>query len=114
VRRTALGLSQREAAAAIGVQGPAFCGWENGQIDPAPAHWPRIISWLECDPICPAPTNPAEKIAFVQRHRGLTLTEMARLLKTDRHTLSALLTPGRKPRGDLLARIDRLMPNVSG
>lgn len=89
-RRTELNILVREAANLVGAGGGTYSRWETGEDEPSFRHWPRILSFLGRDPICDNPTTQAEQIAYICRHRGIYLEELAKLLGAHRHTVRAL------------------------
>jgi transcriptional regulator with XRE-family HTH domain len=108
-QRLAKGQTQKEAAAVLGITPSTYSQWEDTQRSPCPRHWPAILSYLGYDPICTSPVTVPEMIAFLQRHLGLTLSALARLVGAHRQTLA---NAGERPEGlkkGVAAKIDALV-----
>lgn len=111
-RRAKLGQTQAQAAYALGISAGTYSQWETSAYEPRPRQWPAILRYLGFDPVCPTPTNPAEKVAFLIRHAGLTLTELGGQMDADRHTL-ANVGSGIQLRKRLAARLDAWVAHYS-
>lgn len=78
-RRRELGLTQQDAAKAIGVCKASIWQWENGRADPEDSFYPNIIAFLGREP-WPEPQTLAERLRAERRRRGLTIRDAARTM----------------------------------
>jgi len=86
LRRKVLGLTQTEAAQAIGVCLAAVARWETEPREPIPRLMPPIIRFLGYDPQPPAQSF-AELVGRTRRTLGMNQSEIARALGLPAQTL---------------------------
>ena len=84
-RRLELGLTQKQAANALGVNGWTILNWETGQHHPSIRSVPAILSFLGYDAFV-APTTVGERLLQTRRKYGWSTGEAARQLGVDRTT----------------------------
>ena len=84
-RRLILGLTQRLAAEALGVNPWTVMNWETGRFEPPIRRLPAILHFLGYDPF-PAPTTVGQRLLHVRRQHGWSTSEAARQLGVDRTT----------------------------
>lgn len=82
------GLSQRQAAEAIGCHPTALLPWEKGSAEPELRFLPAILRFLGYDPR-PAPATFGGRLRAAREAKGLTARELARRLGLDPGTLAA-------------------------
>lgn len=78
-RRRQLGLSQPDAARAIGVCKASVWQWENGRATPEDSLYPNVIAFLGREP-WPEPVTLGERLRVQRRRRGLTVKAAARVM----------------------------------
>jgi DNA-binding XRE family transcriptional regulator len=84
-RRLELGLTQKRAAQALGVNPWTVMNWETGRFEP-PMRWlPAILRFLNYGPF-PAPKTVAQRLLHERRQRGWSTSEAARQVGIDRTT----------------------------
>lgn len=86
-RRRELGLSQPDAAKAIGVCKASIWNWENGRAEPDDSLLPAIIAFLGREP-WPEPQTLAARLRAERRRRGMTIRDAARVMKVAHGSLS--------------------------
>ncbi len=84
-RRLELGLSQKEAARALGWSWRTVFNWENGKTKPAVESIPAIIEFLSYDPFGKA-VSLSDQLAAARRTRGWTIKRAAKELGVDEGT----------------------------
>lgn len=111
-RRLSKDQTQAEAAVELGIGAANYSQWETNEDQPKTRYWPDIIRYLGYDPICPNPATLGEKVAFLGRHLGLTVTELGRLVGANRHTLMGTKRNSSRTRKGLEARLDTLAASL--
>lgn len=86
-RRHELGLSQEQAAAAIGVNPWTVLLWEQGRYAPTPRFYPGLIRLLGREP-WPEPCSTRERLLAERLRRGLTRGQLAAMLDVDLGSIS--------------------------
>jgi transcriptional regulator with XRE-family HTH domain len=84
-RRLELGLTQKQAAQALGVNPWTVMNWETGRFHPLIRWLPAILRFLGYDPF-PPPESVGERLLHVRRQHGWSTSEAARRLGVDRMT----------------------------
>jgi DNA-binding transcriptional regulator YiaG len=111
LRRRALGLTQREAAQAIGVTRDALARWEAEPREPDRRNMPSIVRFLSYDPQ-PAPRTFAERVRRTRRTLGLNQPGIAKALGVPTPTLRAweqgLYEPKDERRREIEVRLSML------
>jgi DNA-binding XRE family transcriptional regulator len=102
-------LSQRAAAATIGVEASAYNAWEWGKGEPSVAFWPSVIAFLGYDPICGDPRSLSEKLDALQRRTGLTRKAIGDSIGVCWTTLNNWEAGKTKPRGKTFAALEALL-----
>ncbi|MDQ3746581.1 MAG: helix-turn-helix domain-containing protein, partial [Acidobacteriota bacterium] len=87
-RRTALGLSTRDAAAQLGTSAGTYRRWERGQDRPSVRFHPAIIAFLGYDPN-PSPQEFGQLIRAARERDGLSRSELGRQLGVSSSTVKA-------------------------
>ena len=109
-RRLDLGLLQGEVADALGVAESTICSWETGRTSPQLRFIPRIIAFLEYDPLDGVPHETlAERIIATRQKLGMTQKEMARTLGIDPTTLGRWERGAGKPSRSLRERLEEFI-----
>jgi DNA-binding transcriptional regulator YiaG len=85
-RRLALGLTQADAAARIGLTRDGLTKWETGLREPGYARMPAVISFLGYNPE-PVGQSFAELVKGARRRLGLSQGQVSRLLDVPVDTL---------------------------
>ena len=107
-RRHELGVSQEDAANAIGVNTWTVLLWEQGRYAPTPRFYPSLIRFLECEP-WPEPRTIGQRLQTERLRRGLTRRQLAEILNVDLSSISNWEI-GRKPRHHLsIAKIEAFL-----
>ena len=109
--RLDLGLSQREAAAQIGVNYKALANWEGGSREPLIRYWPAFLKFLGYYPDT-EPRTLAERVLAARRIRGLTCEELGRVVGTDSRTVWSWETKGYQPRARLAHSLGTFLAEV--
>jgi transcriptional regulator with XRE-family HTH domain len=81
-RRLELGLSQPQAAAALGVDPITVLNWEKGKSEPVIRSLPAIFRFLSYSPLPPA-NSVGERLLHLRRQRGWSIREAACHLGVD-------------------------------
>jgi transcriptional regulator with XRE-family HTH domain len=84
-RRVELGLTQKQAAKALGVNPWTVLNWETGQHQPPIRSIPAVLAFLGYDPF-PLATTVGERLLQVRRKHGWSTGEAAQQLCVDRTT----------------------------
>ena len=84
-KRLLLGVTQEQAAKALGVNPWTVMNWESGRFEPPIRSVPGIIAFLGYDPF-PSPSTVGERLLHVRRQHGWSTSEAARQLGVDRTT----------------------------
>lgn len=95
-RRLELGLSQKEAAAGLGVQAWTVLNWEKGYTAPPITAYKALIGFLGYEP-CPPAKSLQERMRAIRRRRGWTIQEAARWLGVDPAAWGSWERSGRVP-----------------
>jgi transcriptional regulator with XRE-family HTH domain len=109
-RRLDLGLEQGAVASQIGVSTATLLNWELNKREPEIRSYPRIMEFLG---YCPVryPRTFGERLWLLRTHRGLSLSELANILRVDPGTLGSWerdrMSPQRQP-SDYLDRVAQL------
>lgn len=103
-KRLDLNLLQREVAVIMNVSEDTITGWENGRCIPKTNYIPRIISFLEYSPI-----SYGNDLKQYRKERGLTILEMAKILKMDTRTI-AKIEVGKIVKEDVMEKINQIFP----
>ncbi len=117
-RRRELGLTQRAAAARIGVCRDALAQWEARPKEPDVSLMPGIIDFLGYNPL-PEPNSFRELLRYARRTLGLKQREMAALLSVPIGTFNAWeqdkYLPSLRRRSSVEAKIrEHLRKTVAG
>jgi transcriptional regulator with XRE-family HTH domain/pyrrolidone-carboxylate peptidase len=88
VRRTELGLSNRDAAAQLGTSAGTYRRWERGLDRPSVRFHPAIIAFLGYDPN-PNPQEFGQLIRAARERDGLSRSELGRQLGVSSSTVKA-------------------------
>lgn len=81
-RRLKLGLSQTQAAKALGVTSSTILNWEKGHTEPPIGAMPRVLRWLGYDPGV-RPKSLPERLADRRRTMGWSIRVAARHVGVD-------------------------------
>ena len=84
-RRLTLGLTQKVAAQALGVNPWTILNWETGRFNPPIRAMPAILAFLGYNP-CPLPTTIGERLLHMRRKHGWSTSKAASHLGVDRTT----------------------------
>ena len=80
-----MGLTQKQAASALGVNPWTVLNWEAGRFEPPIRSMPAILDFLGYDPF-PRPSTVGERLLRVRRQHGWSTSEAGRQLGVDRAT----------------------------
>jgi transcriptional regulator with XRE-family HTH domain len=86
-RRLTLGLFQRQAAEALGVNLFTLINWEKGYTEPPVGAYPAIVAFLGYDPF-PKPEGFADRLRAKRRELGWSIRKAAKALDVDPTALS--------------------------
>ena len=85
-KRLHLGLLQRQVAEQIGVDEATIWNWESNATAPAIRLIPRIIRFLDYDPL-PTAEDFGERLKAIRRRLGMSQKELAKRLGADPSTI---------------------------
>lgn len=105
-RRFDLGLLQREAAVAMGVDKSSVWRWERNLTSPDLHAMPGIVRFLNYEPAEPTCTRPVSALLRLRRLRGMSQKDLARALGVDPGTVGKWERGEGMPEGKLLARVE--------
>jgi transcriptional regulator with XRE-family HTH domain len=106
------GLSQRQAAEAIGCHSTALLHWEKGTAEPGLRSLPAILRFLGYDPR-PEPRTFGGRLRAAREAEGLTARDLSRRLGLDPGTLAAWETDaGPRPRPRIRRVFERYLASV--
>ena len=103
-RRLDAGLSQKQAAEAIGVDETSVFNWEGNKVHPAVRLIPRIIQFLGYCPFTPDLPAP-EWLKLIRRSLGYTQEMMAMAVKIDESTWKRWEAGQKQPAPKYVGRI---------
>lgn len=110
-RRLNLGLSQREVAERLGVDGWTILNWERGKTLPGAVHLGRITAFLGYFPLAEGATF-AERILAARQRLGLTQAGLATVLGVGEEAVRNWERGRRRPRGDRRRRVEQWIATI--
>lgn len=110
-RRKEVGVSQRDAARAIGVNTWTLLLWEQGRYAPTPRFYPALILFLGREP-WPEPRTLGEQLQAERLRHGFTRKQLAAVLDVDLGSL-AKWEGGQAPRhGQVIAKLEAFVSGM--
>jgi transcriptional regulator with XRE-family HTH domain len=109
IRRKRLhrGLTQKEAAALIGVDADTVLNWEKGQTVPSSKFFSAIVYFLGYVPL-PQPTTLSERLYYIRYVRGWSIKEASQVLGIHEETW-AYWERGKRPQRRMQKRLQMVL-----
>lgn len=106
-RRLDLELEQQDTASRLGVSVFTLLNWELNKRAPAIRSYPKIMAFLGYCPV-QYPGTLGERLRLFRTHRGLSISELANILRIDPGTLGSWERDRRVPQRRLPEYLDRI------